>query len=89
VFDHRGTLRPSILALEPQESGNEDGVLRSWYNDAGALKPYVPSDTRSDVQTPASLHQPGASLHTRQSPFERFYRYRRGLSARSAKLTEP
>jgi len=30
IFDHGGSLRPSLLAFEPQESGN---VLKSWRND--------------------------------------------------------
>ena len=38
IFDHGGSLRPSLLALEPQESGN---VLRSWYNDGTGLQVYV------------------------------------------------
>jgi hypothetical protein len=38
VFDHGGSLRPSLLALEPQESGNE---LRSWHNDGTGLTVYV------------------------------------------------
>jgi integrin alpha FG-GAP repeat containing protein 1 len=37
IFDDGGTLRPSLLGLEPQESG--DGLLRSWYNDGTALRP--------------------------------------------------
>ena len=38
IFDHGGSLRPSLLALEPQESGN---VLRSWFNDGTGLQVYV------------------------------------------------
>jgi hypothetical protein len=37
IFDDGGTLRPSLLGLEPQESG--DGLPRSWYNDGTALRP--------------------------------------------------
>lgn len=38
IFDDGGSLRPSILALEPQESGN---VLRSWHNDGTGFSLYV------------------------------------------------
>jgi integrin alpha FG-GAP repeat containing protein 1 len=39
IFDHGGSLRPSLLAFEPQESGN---VLRSWHNDGSGFTVYVP-----------------------------------------------
>jgi integrin alpha FG-GAP repeat containing protein 1 len=38
VFDHGGSLRPSLLAFEPQESGS---VLRSWHNDGTGFTVYV------------------------------------------------
>jgi integrin alpha FG-GAP repeat containing protein 1 len=37
IFDHGGSLRPSLLAFEPQESGN---VLRSWHNDGNGFTVY-------------------------------------------------
>lgn len=37
IFDHGGSLRPSLLAFEPQESGN---MLRSWHNDGTGFTVY-------------------------------------------------
>jgi integrin alpha FG-GAP repeat containing protein 1 len=35
IFDDGGSLRPSLLAFEPQETGT--GLLRSWHNNGTGL----------------------------------------------------
>lgn len=39
VFDADGTLKPSLLAYEPQESG--EGALKLWHNDGSGMTLYV------------------------------------------------
>ena len=36
IFDADGTLKPSLLAYEPQESG--EGLLKLWHNDGLGMK---------------------------------------------------
>lgn len=39
VFDADGTLKPSLLAYEPQESG--EGTLKLWHNDGSGMTLYA------------------------------------------------
>jgi len=41
VYDDGGSMKPSILAFEPDESGTGNGLLKSWHNDGTGLKMYV------------------------------------------------
>jgi hypothetical protein len=84
IYDDGGSMKPSVLAFEPDESGTGNGILRTWHNDGIGLTVYVfliQSTTPTDDQSITPDQESRGRLYPRQFPFERLHRYRRRLSS--------